>query len=72
MVLVSGIGCSRKLLNFVKAYGIHTLHGRVLLFAKDIKIANPNLEVIVVSGDRLGIDVGHFVNARRRDVDIII
>lgn len=72
VVLVSGIGCSGKLPHFVKAYGVHTLHGRVLSFAQGIKIANPDLEVIAVGGDGdgLGIGAGNLVNAGRRNVDI--
>jgi 2-oxoglutarate ferredoxin oxidoreductase subunit beta len=72
VVLVSGIGCSGKVPHFVKAYGVHTLHGRTLPFAQGIKIANPDLEVIAIGGDGdgLGIGVGHLVNAGRRNVDM--
>jgi len=74
VVLVSGIGCSGKLPHFVKAYGVHTLHGRTLPFAQGIKIANPRLEVIAIAGDGdgLGIGAGHFVNAGRRNVDMTL
>jgi 2-oxoglutarate ferredoxin oxidoreductase subunit beta len=73
VVLVSGIGCSGKTPHFVKAYGVHTLHGRLLPFAQGIKIANPELEVIAMGGDGdgLGIGVGHFVNAGRRNMDLV-
>lgn len=72
VVIVSGIGCSGKLPHFVKTYGVHTLHGRLLPFASGIKIANPNLEVIGVGGDGdgLGIGAGHFVNSGRRNLDM--
>lgn len=71
-VLVSGIGCSGKPPHFVKANGVHTLHGRALPFAQGIKMANPELEVIVMGGDGdgLGIGAGHFVNAGRRNMDM--
>lgn len=73
VVFVSGIGCSGKLPHFVKSYGVHTLHGRTLPFAQGIKISNPDLEVIAVGGDGdgLGIGVGHFVNAGRRNIDMV-
>jgi len=71
-VLVSGIGCSGKPPHFVKTNGVHTLHGRALPFAQGIKVANPELEVIVMGGDGdgLGIGAGHFVNAGRRNFDM--
>jgi 2-oxoglutarate ferredoxin oxidoreductase subunit beta len=71
-VIVSGIGNSGKTPHFVKANGVHTLHGRLLPFAMGIKVANPDLEVIGVGGDGdgLGIGAGHFVNAGRRNLDM--
>lgn len=71
-VIVSGIGNSGKTPHFIKANGVHTLHGRLLPFAMGIKIANPHLEVIGVGGDGdgLGIGAGHFVNAGRRNLDL--
>ncbi|MGD6853162.1 MAG: 2-oxoacid:ferredoxin oxidoreductase subunit beta [Candidatus Bathyarchaeia archaeon] len=72
VVVVSGVGNAPKLPHFVKANGVHTLHGRLLPFAMGIKMANPGLEVIGVGGDGdgLGIGAGHFVNAGRRNIDM--
>jgi 2-oxoglutarate/2-oxoacid ferredoxin oxidoreductase subunit beta len=72
-IIFSGIGCSGKTPHFIKTYGIHTLHGRVLPFAQGAKLANPELEVIAVGGDGdgLGIGAGHLVSAGRRNVDMV-
>jgi len=76
VVVVSGIGCSGKLPHFMRipVSAVHTLHGRSLTYAIGIKLANPELEVIVNvgDGDQLGIGVGHFVSAGRRNVDITV
>ncbi len=72
LVVVGGIGCSGKAQYYVNAYGVHTLHGRPLPFATGIKLANPELTVVVVSGDgdTMAIGAGHFVNAGRRNVNL--
>jgi len=71
-VIVSGIGCSGRLPYFVDAYGFHTLHGRALPIALGVKLANPDLTVIVVGGDGdgFGIGGGHVPHIARRNVDI--
>jgi len=68
----SGIGCSGKTPHYVKAYGIHTLHGRVMPFAQGAKLANPEMEIVAVGGDGdgYGIGAGHFMAAGRRNVDM--
>ncbi len=73
-VIVSGIGCSGKTPHFVKVNGIHTLHGRDIAFAAGIKLANPQLTVIVHGGDGdlLGIGAGHFVALGRRNIDMAV
>ncbi|MDW8062603.1 MAG: 2-oxoacid:ferredoxin oxidoreductase subunit beta [Candidatus Caldarchaeum sp.] len=72
VAVFSGIGCSGKTPHYINAFGIHTLHGRVLPFALGAKLANPSLTVLAVGGDGdgLGIGAGHFVNTGRRNVDI--
>ena len=74
VALVSGIGCSGKTPHFVYANGVHTLHGRAIPFATGIKLARPDLTVIVSGGDGdlLGIGAGHFVALGRRNLDITI
>jgi 2-oxoglutarate ferredoxin oxidoreductase subunit beta len=72
VAIFSGIGCHGKIPHYVNAYGVHTLHGRTLPFAIGAKLANPDLEVIVHSGDGdgLGIGAGHFINTGRRNLDM--
>jgi len=72
VAIFSGIGCSAKTPHFVNANGINTLHGRAVPFATGAKLANPQLEVIVMGGDGdgLGIGMGHFISAGRRNIDI--
>lgn len=68
----SGIGCSGKTPHYIRTYGVHTLHGRVLPFATGAKIANPELEVVACGGDGdgYGIGAGHFLGAGRRNLDL--
>ncbi|MGC8660950.1 MAG: 2-oxoacid:ferredoxin oxidoreductase subunit beta [Nitrososphaeria archaeon] len=72
--IFSGIGCSGKTSDYVNTFGIHNLHGRPIPHATGAKLANPNLEVIVIGGDGdlLSIGAGHFVSAGRRNVDITV
>lgn len=72
VVTVGGIGCSGKAPYYMGTYGVHTLHGRPIPYATGIKLANPELTVLVTAGDGdgLGIGAGHFVNVGRRNVDL--
>jgi 2-oxoglutarate ferredoxin oxidoreductase subunit beta len=72
LVVVSGIGCSGRTPGFIKSYGFHSLHGRVLPVALGVKTANPKLEVIGVGGDGDGFAIGggHIPHAARRNPDI--
>ncbi len=71
-VVVSGIGCSSNLPEFINAYGFHGLHGRLLPVASAIKWANPKLTVIGYGGDGDGFFEGtqHFYHTAKRNVDI--
>ncbi len=72
VALFGGIGCSGKAQYYLPAYGVHTLHGRLLPYATGAKLANPELTVVAVGGDGDGmaIGAGHFVNSGRRNVDL--
>ncbi len=72
VALFSGIGCSGKTPHYVRAYGFHTLHGRVLPVATGAKLANLGLTVVALGGDGdgYGIGAGYFVNAGRRNLDL--
>jgi 2-oxoglutarate ferredoxin oxidoreductase subunit beta len=72
MLVVSGIGCSSNLPGFVRAYGVHSLHGRALAFATGSKLANHAMTVIVTGGDGDGYGIGlnHFIQAMRRNIDV--
>jgi 2-oxoglutarate ferredoxin oxidoreductase subunit beta len=72
VVLVSGIGCSGRMPVYVDFNTLHTTHGRALTFATGIKLAKPNLKVIVIMGDGDAIAIGgnHFIHAARRNIDL--
>ncbi|MGP6239078.1 thiamine pyrophosphate-dependent enzyme [Cuniculiplasma sp. SKW4] len=71
-VIVSGIGCSSNMPEYVRAYGFHGIHGRSLPVASAIKWANPALTVIAYGGDGDGYNEGtqHFYHSARRNPDI--
>jgi 2-oxoglutarate ferredoxin oxidoreductase subunit beta len=74
VVIVSGIGCHGKIVNYVNVNGFHGIHGRVLPLATGIKLANPNLTVVGFAGDADCYDEGwgHFSHTIRRNVGITL
>lgn len=72
VAVVSGIGCSSRIPAYTSCYGFHGVHGRSLPTATGLKIARPDLTVIVTGGDGDGYSIGgnHFLHACRRNVDM--
>ncbi len=72
LVLVTGIGCHGRLNNYFRAYGFHALHGRTLPTASGVKLSNPRLHVVAVSGDgdAYSIGLGHLIHSIRRNINI--
>jgi len=73
-VFVSGIGCSSRFPYYVESYGFHTIHGRAPAFVTGIKLANPELDVWMVTGDGDGMSIGgnHTMHIIRRNVNVQI
>jgi len=74
VVMVSGIGCSSRAPGYVDFNTLHTTHGRAIAFAEGIKLAKPELKVIVVTGDGDATAIGgnHLIHAARRNIDITV
>ncbi len=72
IAFISGIGCSSRIPGYTTAYGFNTVHGRALPIAQGIKISNPELLVLVASGDGDGFSIGggHVAHVARRNVDL--
>jgi len=73
-VFVSGIGCSSRLPHYMNAYGFHGVHGRALPIAEGIKMARPELDVIVVTGDGdcCSIGAAHWIHAIRYNMNLTV
>ena len=73
-VIVSGIGCSSRFPYYIETYGIHGIHGRAAAIASGVKVARPDMQVWVVTGDGDGISIGgnHLIHTIRRNVDLKI
>lgn len=74
IVMVSGIGCSSRAPGYLDFNTLHTTHGRALAFSTGVKAFNPDLHLIIVSGDGDSVAIGgnHFIHACRRNIDMTI
>ncbi|MCG2840221.1 2-oxoacid:ferredoxin oxidoreductase subunit beta [Sandaracinobacter sp. RS1-74] len=70
-VFISGIGCSSRFPYYMETYGFHTIHGRAPTIATGVKLANPKLDVWLVTGDGDGLSIGgnHMLHLVRRNID---
>jgi len=74
VVVVSGIGCSSRASGYLDFNTLHTTHGRAIPFATGIKLANPELKVIVLTGDGDSSAIGgnHLIHGARRNLDLTV
>jgi 2-oxoglutarate ferredoxin oxidoreductase subunit beta len=74
LALVSGIGCSSRVPGYIKCDSLHTTHGRPIAFATGLKLANPELDVVVFTGDGDAAAIGgnHLIHGARRNIDLTI
>lgn len=74
VAVVSGIGCTGRVAGYIKLDSFHTTHGRAIPFATGLKLANPELKVVVFSGDGDLVAIGgnHLIHAARRNIDITV
>ncbi len=72
LAVVSGIGCSGRVGAYIDANTFHVTHGRPLAFATGLKLARPDLEVVVITGDGDALAIGgnHFIHACRRNLNL--
>ncbi len=73
-VFISGIGCSSRFPYYMDTYGFHTIHGRAPAVATGLKLANPELDIWMITGDGDGLSIGgnHMLHVLRRNVDLQI
>lgn len=71
-VFISGIGCSSRFPYYMETYGMHGIHGRAPAIASGLRMANPDLNVWLITGDGDGLSIGgnHFIHLLRRNVDL--
>jgi 2-oxoglutarate/2-oxoacid ferredoxin oxidoreductase subunit beta len=74
VVMVSGIGCSSRIPGYVKCDSLHTTHGRPISFATGIKLANPQNQVVIFTGDGDAAAIGgnHLIHGARRNINLTV
>ncbi|MGL6298793.1 MAG: 2-oxoacid:ferredoxin oxidoreductase subunit beta, partial [Methanobacteriaceae archaeon] len=74
IAMVSGIGCSSRIPGYVKCDSLHTTHGRAISFATGLKAGNPNLNVVVFTGDGDAAAIGgnHLIHGARRNINLTV
>jgi len=74
LVVVSGIGCSSRFPYYMDTFGVHSIHGRAPAIVSGIKVARPELDVWMVTGDGDALSIGgnHIIHAARRNLDVVV
>lgn len=74
ITMVSGIGCSSRIPGYIRCDSLHTTHGRPVAFATGVKLANPDMDVVVVTGDGDAAAIGgnHLIHGARRNIDLTV
>ena len=74
ITMVSGIGCSSRIPGYIKCDSLHTTHGRPIAFATGVKLANPDMDVVIFSGDGDAAAIGgnHLIHGARRNIDLTV
>ncbi len=74
IVIVSGIGCISRIPGYLNLDGLHVTHGRAIAVATGVKLANPDLHVVVFGGDGdlFAIGGNHFIHAARRNIEMTV
>ena len=72
IVIIGGVGCTARIPAYIKTDAIHGIHGRTLGFATGVKLANPRLKVVIITGDGDAAAIGgnHLIQAARRNLDV--
>ncbi len=72
MVMIGGVGCTARIPIYLNADVLHGVHGRTLAWAMGMKLANPELKIVIFAGDGDAVSIGgnHFIHAARRNLDV--